>query len=576
MRAEDGYIVHKCLNGDSAAFGLLVAKYQAGVYASAYDRLQNFHDAEDVTQEVFFKAYRSLRTLRQWDSFASWLYRITLNVCKDWIRAQSRRPDHEFIEDQSQEVLDTPSENTYRQELVFRSVRETLNSLPEMYRQVLTLHYLGGMTSAEIARFVGSSPAAIRMRLSKARSLLKEEIFAMMNTTFEKRKLRATLASRTMEAIKRMKIHPPPRITGVPWGLSLAAGIILAVLSLNPHISISDTTDVPACPPSSIRGDIPVDIFAASQLSVSASEQGDRALADVNLQLEQWEMVTRHTIERTENILRQQELLLDQLRHQLNEIRRLRETLGLTRRSGPTLPDVNISRARRDFVPAIPFEDRLKEYIELPEDRELRLLDNGDFENGLVAWKIGYSSDTMNSIRTCKVVYDEELQSNVLEIERDGGGADGSAVGMSQNVFIDLSQYEEVFLELDIKPIFQSLEGGGGAGGPEYPATVQIAFIDQRGEPHVWNRGFYYKGTSVYDNATKVEQEQWFHYVSPNLKEVMPDCADQKITSDSLEWHRSRHLYKPSVIPAYITRVLIFGYGWDYKARVDNIELIMN
>lgn len=88
--------------------------------------------------------------------------------------------------------------------------------------------------------------------------------------------------------------------------------------------------------------------------------------------------------------------------------------------------------------------------------------------------------------------------------------------------------------------------------------------------------GFYYKGTSVYDNATKVDQEQWFHYVSPNLKEVMPDCADQKITSDSLEWHRSRHLYKPPVIPAYITRVLIFGYGWDYKSRVDNIELIMD
>ena len=53
MRTADGYIVHKCLNGDSAAFGLLVERYKEGVYALAYSKLGNFHDAEDVTMVIW-------------------------------------------------------------------------------------------------------------------------------------------------------------------------------------------------------------------------------------------------------------------------------------------------------------------------------------------------------------------------------------------------------------------------------------------------------------------------------------------------------------------------------------------
>ena len=149
MRTEDGYIIHKCLSGDSSAFGFLVDKYRAGVYACAYEKLQNFHDAEDVAQEVFLKAYVSLRTLRRWDSFASWLYRITLNLCRGRFRAQSSRPDREFIEDQDPELLENHSRDLYRQELVCESVREALDSLPETYSQVLTLHYLSGIMATE-------------------------------------------------------------------------------------------------------------------------------------------------------------------------------------------------------------------------------------------------------------------------------------------------------------------------------------------------------------------------------------------------------------------------------------------
>ena len=67
MRTEDGYIIYKCLNGEPEAFTLLVDKYKASIYAFTYAKLRNFHDAEDVTQETFIKAYQNLRKLRRMD-----------------------------------------------------------------------------------------------------------------------------------------------------------------------------------------------------------------------------------------------------------------------------------------------------------------------------------------------------------------------------------------------------------------------------------------------------------------------------------------------------------------------------
>ncbi len=289
MRTDDGSIVQECLNGKPGAFGILVDKYKAGIYAYVYTELRNFHDAQDVTQEVFLQAYRGLRSLKRWESFSFWLYRIAHNLCRKWVRTQSRRPDSEFIEDQEPETLEVSSLNSHRESQIRQSLQEVLDSLPDTYREVLMLHYFGGMSIKEIARAIGVSPGAIGMRLSRARAQLKEEMVAMMDTAFEGHKLQASFTFRIVEAVKRIKIDPMPRMGGLPWGLSLAAGITIAVLSLSPHLDMLIPVSPPAgsAPPSPAtalkNGEIPVDVMEISQMPFMSAMQGDGNSEDSRL-----------------------------------------------------------------------------------------------------------------------------------------------------------------------------------------------------------------------------------------------------------------------------------------------------
>jgi len=286
MRTEDGYIIYKCLNGEPEAFSLLVDKYKASIYAFTYAKLRNFHDAEDVTQETFIKAYRNLRNLRRWDSFLAWLYSIASDLCKKWVRSYLRRPDHDFAEDQDAAVLKDHSINSYRDDMMYESLHEALDSLPETYQQVLMLYYLGGMKSREIARFLGTSPTAIRKRLSRARVQLRKEMIDMMGKTLKPQRLQASFTFRIAEAIKRIKIQPVQRTAGLPWGISLAAGIIIAVMSMGSHLSTFTPVKAHtfASLPSEAKvmktGEIPVDIFKIDQIPILASKQGDGDIGD--------------------------------------------------------------------------------------------------------------------------------------------------------------------------------------------------------------------------------------------------------------------------------------------------------
>ncbi|MEK7397702.1 MAG: sigma-70 family RNA polymerase sigma factor [Candidatus Poribacteria bacterium] len=285
MRTEDGSIIRECINGDSASWGLLVDKYKASIFALAYSRLRNFQDAEDVTQEVFLKAYTSLRTIRHWDNFVVWLRSVTINLCKNKIREQTRRRDIVPIK-QDMEALENASLDSYQEEqfLSWRnealdSLDKALDSLPEQYRQILTLHYLGGMKGEEISKFLSISHGTVRQRLSRARAMLKEEVLVMISTDYEQRKLSASFTFRIVEAVKKIRINPPSMIKGLPWGLSVGAGFLMILLSLGSHIQINLPDIAMGLPlPNDMKilkvGEIPVDVVKVSTIS-SIGNKGD-------------------------------------------------------------------------------------------------------------------------------------------------------------------------------------------------------------------------------------------------------------------------------------------------------------
>ena len=281
MRLDDEYFIQRCLNGDSSAFGFLVDKYKACVYALAYSKLRNFHDAEDITQEAFVKAYRGLRTLRRWDDFSIWLHAITANLCKMFIRGKSRRIDSEFIEDQDPKIFDEFSLEEYHDNLTRESVHDALDSLPEMYQQVLTLYYLGGMNSMEIAKFLCIPPTTIRQRLSRARLQLKEGALSMMSEIFEQQQLKASFTFRIVEVVKRIRVNPFSQTKSLPWGLSLATGILFAVLGLHTNLSLFNINDMPADSLLSSQtivqkvGDFPVKALRMSQLLDTSGNLGN-------------------------------------------------------------------------------------------------------------------------------------------------------------------------------------------------------------------------------------------------------------------------------------------------------------
>ena len=279
MRTEDGDLIRQCLNGDSSAFGFLVNKYKEPVYASAYAKVSNFADAQDLTQEVFIKAYQNLGHLKYYDRFGAWLYTITSNLAKNFLRSKVRRPDREFLEVVEQEAIDRPAIETYYEKKATEPLYEALEVLPEMYRQVLSLYYLAGMNSKEISQFLGTSTETINMRLSRARKKLKEEMTAMMNTTFDKIKLQPSFTFRILERIKHLKIQP--RATGIPFGLSVAGGLIVALLSLtvpfSPLFSFGRLIGsvLPAKTHAAEIGLIPVDVMEITELTIFSSEKGD-------------------------------------------------------------------------------------------------------------------------------------------------------------------------------------------------------------------------------------------------------------------------------------------------------------
>ncbi len=186
-REDDVQLIRKILSGDDDAFNTLVQKYGKSIHALVWRKIGDFHYAEEITQDTFLQVYEKLPTLKDPNQFAGWLYVIANRLCIAWIRRQ--RPAMQPLDDTSVKAIDNLAYERYileQRELEATEHRHEivdglLTKLPESERTVMTLYYLGEMTTKEIGDFLGVSVNTIVSRLHRARKRLQEtgEFFQM-------------------------------------------------------------------------------------------------------------------------------------------------------------------------------------------------------------------------------------------------------------------------------------------------------------------------------------------------------------------------------------------------------------
>lgn len=173
-------IIEKVLGGDANAFEELVLKYEKTVYNLALRMVGDRDDAFDMTQEAFIKAYGSLSSFRGDSKFSVWIYRITTNVCLDFLRSKSRKQQVSLTvsdDDDEYAQLDIPDpssapEQQLMQKISMQSVEEGLKTLPDKQRQILVMRELGGMSYAEIGKALSLEEGTVKSRIFRARKRL--------------------------------------------------------------------------------------------------------------------------------------------------------------------------------------------------------------------------------------------------------------------------------------------------------------------------------------------------------------------------------------------------------------------
>ncbi len=177
---QELHYVNRVLNGDVNTFEHLMHAHEKTVYNLALRSLGSREDAEDVTQETFLKAYRSLGSFRGDCKFSVWLYRIVSNLCLDQLRARKRRPTQSLTvenDDGEEDQLEIPDEHFSPEKLLDRkltrqSVQRGLASLPDDSRQILLLREIRGMSYEEIGQTLGLEPGTVKSRIFRARKRL--------------------------------------------------------------------------------------------------------------------------------------------------------------------------------------------------------------------------------------------------------------------------------------------------------------------------------------------------------------------------------------------------------------------
>ena len=186
----DHELVQRVQQGDSAAFDLLVRKYQHRVIALIGRYVSDWSECQDVAQETFLRAYRALDGFRGDAQFYTWLHRIAVNTAKNHLVSTGRRPPTGDIDVADAEQFDsgirlrdndTPERELMRQE-VEQTVLRAVQALPEELREAITLREVEGMSYEDIAERMDCPIGTVRSRIFRAREAIDEELRPLLDT----------------------------------------------------------------------------------------------------------------------------------------------------------------------------------------------------------------------------------------------------------------------------------------------------------------------------------------------------------------------------------------------------------
>lgn len=177
---DDAQLVARSLKQDHEVFGQLIDRHASRIINLAYRMVGNRAEAEDLAQETFLSAFKSLSTFRADSKFSTWLYRIATNKCKDWLRA--KRPGLEPQDVDIDETLDihvmdeqTP-ERLLSQQQVAQELEQAIQRLPPLYREAFVMKHVEGMSYEEMEAILDVNSDTLKMRVYKGRLQLSRDL----------------------------------------------------------------------------------------------------------------------------------------------------------------------------------------------------------------------------------------------------------------------------------------------------------------------------------------------------------------------------------------------------------------
>lgn len=179
-RDEERGWLDAAIRGDREAFGALVSRYAERIYNVAYRMVGEEADAHDLAQDTFVSAFKALSTFRADARFSTWLYRIAVNKCKDWLRTRGRfeQPKEDSEDGPCHEGLISTStpERVLSQKEVAHLLQEAIQRVPPLYREAFVLKHVEGFGYEEMSEMLGVHRDTLKMRVYKARVQLCREL----------------------------------------------------------------------------------------------------------------------------------------------------------------------------------------------------------------------------------------------------------------------------------------------------------------------------------------------------------------------------------------------------------------